>query len=485
MEGVSRVAVSLQFNQATLAYDESKVSLDAIVRAIEQLGYEAKPGGRSLQETLQMLQHRDELATLQHTLRGVLLYTALIALTTLLHRTGLLTHALGPAPAARVTATLTLLLSTLLQAHPARPIHASGLRALLSLHPTTHTLTSLTQLLSLAVSAPSLLRAPSLPTPLPSTTALLAILLATRTLTLRLRRAAAATLTALFRLRAASALVRVRVDNDGTETLLPAALLRPRDRVTVAAFTSVPADGVVVGGASRVSAAQLTGEAGGVAVGVGDTVAGGSENWEGELGVVVLRGVEESAVGRVLGSGVCVYIGLNGQFVGRLVLQDTPRPEANEVIQDLKASGLTLTMLTGDSAHEAHRISKLLSIPVLASGALPGDKRAFVAELQAQGHVVAMVGDGINDAPALAAADVGIQLSLPRGGGGGAADGSPGAGSVLLTRQDLRYLPRMFRMARLTVRQARRNVVWTLVYNVFSLLFAVGAFERWGWKADA
>ncbi|KAL1621381.1 cation-transporting ATPase activity protein [Neofusicoccum ribis] len=176
------------------------------------------------------------------------------------------------------------------------------------------------------------------------------------------------------------------------------------------------------------------------------------------------RGISPSAPeDKEHSSGVCVHIGLNGQFVGRLVLH-----------------------LTGDSSHEAHRISKLLSIPVLASGALPGDKRAFVAELQAQGHVVAMVGDGINDAPALVAADVGIQLSLPRrGGGGGAADGSTGAGGVLLTRQDLRYLPRMFRMARLTVRQARWNVLWTLAYNAFSLLFAVGAFERWGWEADA
>lgn len=156
------------------------------------------------------------------------------------------------------------------------------------------------------------------------------------------------------------------------------------------------------------------------------------------------------------------------------------------------------TKLTGDAEAEAHRISQLLNIPVLASGALPGDKAAFIAELQSKGHKVAMVrnphstefsfkhgeltdcqvGDGINDAPALAAADVGIQLSLPRQGG------SPGAGNILLIHQDLKYLPRLFDMASQTMKRARLNIYHALGYNVLALLFAVGAFESWGWKAN-
>lgn len=170
-----------------------------------------------------------------------------------------------------------------------------------------------------------------------------------------------------------------------------------------------------------------------------------------------------------------VHFAICNTYAGHLLLHDTLRCEAISVVDTLLQSGLEVTMLTGDTAAEASRISAALGIRVLGSRALPEDKVAHVQQLQKMGHHVAMVGDGINDAPAQVAADIGISISLAQGC-------LTGAGGVAIISNDLGALAVLFKISRRVVRQAKINVLWALVYNVIALSLAVGTWECWAWR---
>ncbi|KIW09924.1 hypothetical protein PV08_11700 [Exophiala spinifera] len=173
-----------------------------------------------------------------------------------------------------------------------------------------------------------------------------------------------------------------------------------------------------------------------------------------------------------------VYFAVNFAFAGSIHLQDAVRAEAANVVSTLKSLGLEVSMLTGDAPLEAARVSSQLSIPVLASKSLPAEKHSHILALQAQGAKVAMIGDGINDGPAQAAADVGILLSPSPITISGAAD-------ILVMSPTLLSLPRIMNIARMTKAQARRNIMFAVVYNATAISLAMGVGRGWGLEVNA
>jgi Cu+-exporting ATPase len=171
---------------------------------------------------------------------------------------------------------------------------------------------------------------------------------------------------------------------------------------------------------------------------------------------------------------VSVHIAINGTYAGRILLTDTIRPDVLDTLSALHARNLHLTILTGDSAPEASRISEKLSLPLLASRASPGEKASLIKQLQAKGHKVAMVGDGINDALALAAADVGIMMATDY------AQCATLGGHILILSPRFAALEELFRITERVGKQVRRNLLWAAGYNVVALALACGAGEQWG-----
>ena len=179
-----------------------------------------------------------------------------------------------------------------------------------------------------------------------------------------------------------------------------------------------------------------------------------------------------------------MHVALNNHHTLTLSLSDKIRPEAPTVIQHLSANlNKTLTLLTGDTAPEANRVSRALSIPVLCSSQLPHNKATYITTLRSQGHTVAMLGDGLNDLPAQAAADIGIHFSTSLS----TLSDSTTANSVIITSPNLSRLPELLEIARLTMRQANRNTAWAVVYNIVAVSLASGILERWvpGCRVDA
>ena len=160
-----------------------------------------------------------------------------------------------------------------------------------------------------------------------------------------------------------------------------------------------------------------------------------------------------------------VAVRLDGRPIGLLTVQDTLRPEVRDVLQELQRLGIRrIELLTGDRPEAAAAVARSLGIPFRA-GLLPEDKIAVVRAYQAQGRVVGMVGDGVNDAPALAQADVGIAM-------GSGTDVALEAGHIVLLRDDWRLLPEAVRIARSTMDVIRWNFALATVYNGLGALLA-------------
>lgn len=164
-----------------------------------------------------------------------------------------------------------------------------------------------------------------------------------------------------------------------------------------------------------------------------------------------------------------VYVGLDGKIIGLVAIQDVPKPNSKDAIKELKARGLMTVMLTGDNKRVAQAIADEVGIDRVIAEVMPNDKAQQIKELQDKGKKVAFVGDGINDAPALSTADVGIAM-------GSGTDIAIDSGGIVLVRNDLRGVVRALDISKKTFNRIKLNLFWALIYNVIGIPIAAGLF---------
>jgi Cu+-exporting ATPase len=162
-----------------------------------------------------------------------------------------------------------------------------------------------------------------------------------------------------------------------------------------------------------------------------------------------------------------LIVAAGGRVLGALAVADTLRPEAAEAVSQLRGMGIEVVMLTGDREVIARAIGESVGVDRVVAEVLPGDKAATITQMQEKGAFVGMVGDGINDAPALAAADVGIAI-------GTGTDVALEASDITLMRADLTGVVRAIELSRRTIRTIRQNLFWAFFYNTVGIPIAAG-----------
>jgi P-type Cu2+ transporter len=185
---------------------------------------------------------------------------------------------------------------------------------------------------------------------------------------------------------------------------------------------------------------------------------------------VELRAAADRAAG--LGQGT-VFLVEGNEVLAVFAIADTVRPESEEAVRRLQADHVEVVMLSGDTRPVAEAVARRLGIGTVFAQVLPGQKADIVKQLQAQGKRVAMVGDGVNDAPALVTADVGVAI-------GAGTDVAVEAGDIVLVRNDPRDLPRLIALSRATYRKMIQNLWWAAGYNIVAIPAAAGVFAHWG-----
>ena len=182
---------------------------------------------------------------------------------------------------------------------------------------------------------------------------------------------------------------------------------------------------------------------------------------------IPLDGLRDKARDMVSGGRTVIHVAIDGKAAGLIAVADAPRETSAEVVRQLRELGIEPVMLTGDNRATAERIARDLGIQAVIAEVLPDQKADKVKELQAHGKNVAMVGDGINDAPALAQADVGIAI-------GAGADVAVETADVVLMRSDPLDVARAVRLGRATVRKMKQNLGWAVGYNGVAIPIAAG-----------
>ena len=195
----------------------------------------------------------------------------------------------------------------------------------------------------------------------------------------------------------------------------------------------------------------------------------------GSVRLMEREGIDVSAVAAkkeelARGGRTAIMVAVDGRAVGVIGIADAPRPTARAAVASLHETGVKVVMLTGDNQATAERIADQLGIDTVIAEVLPGDKASKVTELQRSGKKVAMVGDGVNDAPALAQADLGIAI-------GAGTDVAIETADVVLMRSDPLDVPTALAIGRGTLRKMRQNLGWAIGYNAIALPIAAGVFE--------
>jgi len=206
----------------------------------------------------------------------------------------------------------------------------------------------------------------------------------------------------------------------------------------------------------------------------GGTVAVGNRRLLARLGVDPRPAEEQMAAMEDRGMTVMACV-RDGRILGLLGVADTLKPRASEAVSGLKGLGLKVAMLTGDNERTARAVAVEAGIEDFRAQVLPADKASAVKAFQANGETVAMVGDGINDAPALAQADIGIAL-------GGGTDIALESGNIVLIGDDLEGVVRAIRLSKRTFGKIRQNLFWALAYNTGAIPIAAGVlYPLTGW----
>lgn len=183
-----------------------------------------------------------------------------------------------------------------------------------------------------------------------------------------------------------------------------------------------------------------------------------------------LRALADGAAER---GQAAIYLLQNGEVRAVFAVADAIREESREAVRALQDQGIEVAMLTGDAKAVARAVADELGIDTVFAEVLPEDKASKIREIQEDGRKVAMVGDGVNDAPALATADVGIAI-------GAGTDVAVEAGHIVLVRSDARDIPRIVSLSRATYRKMLQNLWWAAGYNIFAIPLAAGVLATWG-----
>ena len=240
-----------------------------------------------------------------------------------------------------------------------------------------------------------------------------------------------------------------------------------------------PVARAIVDGARHLRLGEATGFRMEAAHGVAATVDGrdvriGTAGWLAAAGVDTTA-LEERAEDLARQGRTPSFVAVDGRLAGLVAVADRPAPEARRVVAALKAQGMRVVMVTGDRRATAEAVAREVGIEHVRAGVRPEEKAAVVAEERAAGRRVAMVGDGINDAPALAAADVGIAI-------GSGTDIAVAAADIVLLRGGIGALPDALGLAQATLRTIRRNLFWAFAYNLVGIPIAAGLLYPWtGW----
>lgn len=183
----------------------------------------------------------------------------------------------------------------------------------------------------------------------------------------------------------------------------------------------------------------------------------------------------EKAAGLAAMGRTPIFVAVDGREAGIIAVADTVRPESKEAIATMHALGLRVVMMTGDNQRTAEAVASQVGVDVVFADVLPKAKADKVRALQAEGHVVGMVGDGINDAPALAQADVGLAV-------GTGTDVAMESADITLMRGDLRAVPQAIALSHATMRTIKQNLFWAFIYNLVGIPIAAGVlFPFTGW----
>jgi Cu+-exporting ATPase len=186
------------------------------------------------------------------------------------------------------------------------------------------------------------------------------------------------------------------------------------------------------------------------------------------------RGLSWAAASLTAQGKTAVCVAKNGKGVGVIGLADSPKESAGPAVAALRAAGYEVAMITGDNGRTARAVADAVGVESVLADVLPGEKAAEIRKLQSAGKKTAMVGDGINDAPALAAADLGIAM-------GTGTDVAIEAADVALMKNDLTLVPASLRTARSVMRVIRQNLFWAFFYNALGIPAAAGLlYPYWG-----
>jgi Cu+-exporting ATPase len=201
---------------------------------------------------------------------------------------------------------------------------------------------------------------------------------------------------------------------------------------------------------------------------------GNRENAESEgLNNLSSRWAEETAANFAVEGKTALYVGVDGELGAILAVADRIKSTAGRAVEDLKGMGLDVVMLTGDNAVTAKAIAKSAGVDDVVAGVLPEGKSDVIGKLQNDGRKVAMVGDGVNDAPALALADVGMAM-------GSGVDVAMESGDMVLMSSNVEQVATALRLSRAVMRNIRQNLFWAFAYNVVCIPVAAGLLHVFG-----
>jgi Cu2+-exporting ATPase len=192
-----------------------------------------------------------------------------------------------------------------------------------------------------------------------------------------------------------------------------------------------------------------------------------------EVQATVPSEIQKLAIAWASEGKTVLYVITGGRVLGALAAEDEVRPESLEAVTELHRLGIRVAMITGDSKAVADSVARRIGIGEIAAEVLPAEKGAAVKRFQVGGKIVAMVGDGVNDAPALATADVGIAI-------GAGTDVAIESAGIVLVRSDPRDVVGAIQLSRATYRKMVQNLIWASAYNLVAIPVAAGLFVRWG-----